>query len=66
MKLGCFLASEEWGPRELVEQAAKAQQAGFDRLWISDHYHPWQEQQGHSRFRVVDDRRDRRRPRGCR
>jgi G6PDH family F420-dependent oxidoreductase len=50
MKIGCFLSSEEWGPRELVELAGKAQRAGFDRLWISDHYHPWNDEQGHSPF----------------
>jgi alkanesulfonate monooxygenase SsuD/methylene tetrahydromethanopterin reductase-like flavin-dependent oxidoreductase (luciferase family) len=50
MRLGYFLSSEEWGPRELVEQARMAQQAGFDRLWISDHYHPWNDEQGHSPF----------------
>ncbi|MBV8217242.1 MAG: LLM class F420-dependent oxidoreductase [Solirubrobacterales bacterium] len=48
MKIGYFLSSEEWGPRDLVAQAVKAQRAGFDRLWISDHYHPWNDQQGHS------------------
>jgi G6PDH family F420-dependent oxidoreductase len=50
MKLGYFLSSEEWGPRELVDLAVKAQAAGFDRLWISDHYHPWNDAQGHSPF----------------
>jgi G6PDH family F420-dependent oxidoreductase len=50
MKIGYFLSSEEFGPRELVEQAVKAQAAGFKDLWISDHYHPWNDQQGHSPF----------------
>ncbi len=50
MKVGYFLSSEEWGPRELVAQAVKAQQAGFEGLWISDHYHPWNDEQGHSPF----------------
>jgi G6PDH family F420-dependent oxidoreductase len=50
MKLGYFISSEEWGPRDLVDQARMAQQAGFDRLWISDHYHPWNDEQGHSAF----------------
>ncbi len=50
MKIGYFLSSEEWGPRELVAQAVKAQEAGFEGLWISDHYHPWNDQQGHSPF----------------
>lgn len=50
MKIGYFLSSEEWGPRELVAQAVKAQEAGFEGLWISDHYHPWNDEQGHSPF----------------
>ncbi len=50
MKVGYFLSSEEWGPQELVAQAVKAEQAGFDGLWISDHYHPWNDEQGHSPF----------------
>jgi G6PDH family F420-dependent oxidoreductase len=50
MRIGYFLSSEEWGPRELVEQAAKAKDAGFEGLWISDHYHPWNDEQGHSPF----------------
>jgi G6PDH family F420-dependent oxidoreductase len=50
MKLGYFLSSEEWGPAELVAQARLAHAAGFDRLWISDHYHPWNDEQGHSPF----------------
>lgn len=50
MKIGYFLSSEEWGPRDMVALAARARRAGFDRLWISDHYHPWNDEQGHSPF----------------
>ncbi len=50
MKIGYFLSSEEFGPRNLLEQARSAEQAGFDRLWISDHFHPWNDEQGHSPF----------------
>src|SRR5437763_1964621 len=50
MKIGYFLSSEEWGPAELVSLAVKAKAAGFDHLWISDHYHPRNEEQGHSPF----------------
>jgi G6PDH family F420-dependent oxidoreductase len=50
MKIGYFLSSEEWGPRDLVAQAVRAQEAGFEGLWISDHYHPWNNTQGHSPF----------------
>jgi G6PDH family F420-dependent oxidoreductase len=50
LRIGYFLSSEEFGPRELVRQARLAEQAGFDGLWISDHYHPWNDEQGHSGF----------------
>ncbi|MDO8212172.1 TIGR03557 family F420-dependent LLM class oxidoreductase [Conexibacter sp. CPCC 206217] len=50
MRIGCFLSSEEFGPRDLVAQAIRAEQAGFSSLWISDHYHPWIDAQGHSPF----------------
>jgi G6PDH family F420-dependent oxidoreductase len=50
MRIGYFLSSEEWGPHDLVAQAVKAKEAGFDGLWISDHYHPWNDEQGHSPF----------------
>jgi G6PDH family F420-dependent oxidoreductase len=50
MKIGYFLSCEEFSPRELVEQARKAEQAGFHALWISDHFHPWNDEQGHSAF----------------
>src|SRR5215208_2273344 len=50
MRIGYFLSSEEFGPRELVEQSRLAQRAGLDRLWISDHYHPWVDAQGESGF----------------
>src|SRR5919205_1963145 len=50
MKIGYFLSSEEWGPGEQLEQARMAEEAGFEALWISDHYHPWTEEQGNSPF----------------
>jgi G6PDH family F420-dependent oxidoreductase len=50
MKIGYFLSSEETAPRELVRQASLAEEAGFEGLWISDHFHPWNDEQGHSGF----------------
>ena len=49
-RYGYFLASEEHSPQELVRQAKLAEEAGFDGLWISDHFHPWLDEQGHSGF----------------
>ena len=50
MRFGFFLSCEEYTPRQLVEQARLAQECGFEALWISDHYHPWNDEQGQSPF----------------
>ncbi len=50
VSMGYFLTSEEFGPKELVRQARQAEDAGFERLWISDHFHPWTSRQGQSPF----------------
>jgi G6PDH family F420-dependent oxidoreductase len=47
---GYFLSTEEYAPRELIEQAMLAEECGFDALWISDHFHPWNSAQGQSPF----------------
>ncbi|GAA1902324.1 TIGR03557 family F420-dependent LLM class oxidoreductase [Lapillicoccus jejuensis] len=46
--IGYFLSCEEYAPDQLLEQARLAEEAGFDRLWISDHFHPWTKAQGQS------------------
>lgn len=48
MRIGYFLSTEEYGPAELIAQARAAEQAGFEALWISDHFHPWNNEQGNS------------------
>src|SRR3954447_14958726 len=48
--IGYFLSSEEHPGSELVKAAALAEQAGFEAAWISDHFHPWLDEQGHSPF----------------
>jgi G6PDH family F420-dependent oxidoreductase len=47
---GYFLSCEEFTPAELLEQARMAERAGFKALWISDHFHPWNDEQGQSAF----------------
>jgi G6PDH family F420-dependent oxidoreductase len=49
-RYGYFLSCEEYRPADLINQARMAEQAGFDSLWISDHYHPWLDEQGQSGF----------------
>jgi G6PDH family F420-dependent oxidoreductase len=48
VRIGYTLMCEQSGPRELVRDAARAEQAGFDFAVISDHYFPWLDSQGHS------------------
>lgn len=47
-KFGYKLMSEEHGPSELLENARRAEEVGFDFVAISDHFHPWVAKQGHA------------------
>src|SRR3954451_18776423 len=47
---GYTLMCEQSGPKELVRDAVRAEAAGFDFSVISDHFHPWLEEQGHSPY----------------
>jgi G6PDH family F420-dependent oxidoreductase len=49
-KFGFSLMCELHDPRALVEQAKRAEAAGFDFLTISDHYHPWLYSHDHSPY----------------
>lgn len=50
VEIGYFLSSEEHPPGALVHQAQRAADAGIGSVWISDHYHPWLDEQGQSPF----------------
>ncbi|MBW3644089.1 MAG: TIGR03557 family F420-dependent LLM class oxidoreductase [Actinobacteria bacterium] len=49
-EIGYFLSSEEHSPSALVRYARQAEEAGFASAWISDHYHPWTDEQGEASF----------------
>ena len=49
-ELGYKLSSEEFPPLDLVRQAKRAEESGFEFAIISDHYHPWTDRQGQSPF----------------
>lgn len=49
-KYGLTLSSEEHDANHLVAMAVAAEESGFDFVSISDHFHPWIEEQGHSPF----------------
>jgi G6PDH family F420-dependent oxidoreductase len=50
VKVGYWLASELHSPSKLVSDARRAEEVGFEHALISDHYHPWLVEQGHSPF----------------
>jgi coenzyme F420-dependent glucose-6-phosphate dehydrogenase len=50
VSFGYTLSSEEHPPADLVDNARAAEEAGFDFVSISDHFHPWVSAQGHSPF----------------
>lgn len=50
IELGYALSSEEHRPNDLVRAARRAEQAGFTFALISDHFHPWLDDQGQSPF----------------
>jgi coenzyme F420-dependent glucose-6-phosphate dehydrogenase len=49
-QLGYTLSSEEFDAPSLVAQAERAEEAGFAFASISDHFHPWVDEQGESPF----------------
>jgi len=50
VSIGYTIMGEQAGPKQLVEDAVRAEQAGFDFLAASDHHAPWLEEQGHSPY----------------
>jgi len=47
-QVGFQLAHEQFAVPELLELGIAADQAGFDLLAVSDHFQPWQANEGHS------------------
>src|SRR5579864_3914264 len=50
IKLGYKASAEQFGPRELLDFAIAAEDAGFDSVAISDHFQPWRHTDGHAPF----------------
>src|SRR5438477_8768705 len=48
--IGYVLSDEQFPITQLVELGAAAERAGFDAVWSSDHFQPWQDNEGHSAF----------------
>jgi coenzyme F420-dependent glucose-6-phosphate dehydrogenase len=50
VKFSYFLGSEQWQPETIIEHASLARDAGFDMVTISEHFHPWVDDQSASNF----------------
>jgi F420-dependent hydroxymycolic acid dehydrogenase len=48
LSIGFVLSQEQFPTRELLDLGVEAEAAGFDEVWASDHFHPWQDNQGHA------------------
>jgi coenzyme F420-dependent glucose-6-phosphate dehydrogenase len=49
-KIYWFCSDEQFQPEELVKHAVAAEEAGFDGIMISEHFHPWVDDVGTSGF----------------
>lgn len=45
-----FCGHEQWQPEELVRHAVLAEEAGFDMVVVSEHFHPWVDDRSASGF----------------
>ncbi|MBV8400165.1 MAG: glucose-6-phosphate dehydrogenase (coenzyme-F420) [Acetobacteraceae bacterium] len=53
LKLGYKASAEQFGPVELLEFGCLAEQAGFDSVFVSDHFQPWRHTGGHAPFSIA-------------
>ncbi|MCC6827162.1 MAG: LLM class flavin-dependent oxidoreductase, partial [Novosphingobium sp.] len=53
LKLGYKASAEQFGPSELLDFAALAEDCGFDSVFISDHFQPWRHTGGHAPFSLA-------------
>jgi len=48
LKLGYKASAEQFAPKQLLEFSVDAEQAGFDSVFVSDHFQPWKHTDGHA------------------
>jgi coenzyme F420-dependent glucose-6-phosphate dehydrogenase len=48
LRIGYKASAEQFGPRDLVEFAVLAEEAGLDSAVVSDHFLPWRHEGGHA------------------
>jgi coenzyme F420-dependent glucose-6-phosphate dehydrogenase len=53
LKLGYKASAEQFGPADLLRFACAAERAGFDSVFVSDHFQPWRHTGGHAPFSLA-------------
>ncbi|TWD80869.1 coenzyme F420-dependent glucose-6-phosphate dehydrogenase [Kribbella amoyensis] len=53
IRIGYKASAEQFGPRELVEYAVRAEELGLDSVTVSDHFLPWRHEGGHAPFALA-------------
>jgi coenzyme F420-dependent glucose-6-phosphate dehydrogenase len=53
LKVGYKASAEQFGPRDLVEYAVRAEELGLDSVLVSDHFLPWRHEGGHAPFALA-------------
>src|ERR1700753_3781148 len=53
IKLGYKASAEQFAPGKLLVFSCLAEEAGFDSVFISDHFQPWKHTDGHAPFSMA-------------
>ena len=53
LTLGYKASAEQFAPRELLSFGIAAEHAGFDSVFVSDHFQPWRHTGGHAPFSLA-------------
>ncbi|MEM6498687.1 MAG: F420-dependent glucose-6-phosphate dehydrogenase, partial [Pseudomonadota bacterium] len=48
LKLGYKASAEQFSPKDLLAYSVKAEECGFDSVFVSDHFQPWKHTDGHA------------------
>ena len=53
LKLGYKASAEQFAPSKLLDFSCKAEAAGFESVFVSDHFQPWKHIDGHAPFSLA-------------
>jgi coenzyme F420-dependent glucose-6-phosphate dehydrogenase len=53
LKLGYKASAEQFAPAKLLDFSCQAEAAGFDSVFVSDHFQPWKHVDGHAPFSLA-------------